>query len=277
MISKCYFPKDLKVRQVVNFMGYVEILPDDVTDGWFGLLTNGTTNITISLGSSDVEYNNSKGNSLLFTSYSLPTALKKKKGMKFLQLQLKPFGFYYLKQMPSTDLCNKILTLDTFFKSSECEMLLDKLLSSSSPEKIFETMESFLSERLDLDRFDNRLPYSISLIKKQQDIGLDHLSDAVCLSPRRFRELFRNMTGLSPSYNKKVVRFKSASKQMEQAPNIPLTQIALANNYYDQAHFIKDFKTFSGITPKQFLRQKVKSADFYNFDLDNIHKFAKSD
>jgi len=47
-----------------------------------------------------------------------------------------------------------------------------------------------------------------------------------------------------------------------------LTKIAYESDYYDQAHFIKDFKKFTGTTPKEFLKDDnmALSAIFYKTD-----------
>lgn len=63
-------------------------------------------------------------------------------------------------------------------------------------------------------------------------------------------------------------RLQTALKMLLSHKTETLTQIAYENEYYDQAHFIKDFKEFTGTNPKEFLedRQNVLSSLFYKKD-----------
>jgi transcriptional regulator GlxA family with amidase domain len=70
------------------------------------------------------------------------------------------------------------------------------------------------------------------------------------------RQLERNFTkqiGLSPKQLSKVIRLQATLQMLLNQTTETLTDIAYENEYYDQAHFIKDFKEFTGITPKDFL------------------------
>lgn len=89
------------------------------------------------------------------------------------------------------------------------------------------------------------------------------------LSKRRQLERnFMKQIGISPKQLGKVIRLQAALKMLLNHKTETLTQIAYENDYYDQAHFIKDFKEFTGINPKEFLedRQNVLSSLFYQKD-----------
>ena len=74
--------------------------------------------------------------------------------------------------------------------------------------------------------------------------------------------------GISPKQLGNVIRLQTALKMLLNHKTETLTQIAYENEYYDQAHFIKDFKEFTGTNPKEFLedRQNVLSSLFYKKD-----------
>ncbi|MFD0878251.1 helix-turn-helix domain-containing protein, partial [Massilia pinisoli] len=42
-----------------------------------------------------------------------------------------------------------------------------------------------------------------------------------------------------------------------------LTAIAYEGNYYDQAHFIKDFKAFTGVSPKKFYANNLRMSALF--------------
>ena len=70
---------------------------------------------------------------------------------------------------------------------------------------------------------------------------------------RQLERKFKKQIGISPKQLGKVIRLQTALKILlnDEAEN--LTSIAYKSEYYDQAHFIKDFKEFTGINPKEFL------------------------
>ena len=75
---------------------------------------------------------------------------------------------------------------------------------------------------------------------------------------------------MSPAYYRKIIRFNKAAQLLSSDSNSSLTEISYACGYFDQAHFIKDFREFGGISPSEFLRFKSKSSDFYNYIISEL-------
>ena len=74
--------------------------------------------------------------------------------------------------------------------------------------------------------------------------------------PARRKQLerkFHKQVGLSPKQLGKIIRIQAALKLLLSRQNESLTHIAYESEYFDQAHFIRDFKDFTGINPKDFL------------------------
>jgi len=179
-------------------------------------------------------------------------------------IQLHSYGMFFLSGIPVDRMQDNLLPMEYFFKSSSLDRITDRLKSINSSKERFRQMESFMLEEIGSTEIDPRLPYSISMLKRDPNLKMDHLSDALCLSNRGMQKLFKKYVGMSPSYFKKIKRFNEATQQLLEHPNVPLTSIALQCGYYDQAHFIKDFKEFGNITPSHFLKLDIKSSDFYN-------------
>lgn len=78
------------------------------------------------------------------------------------------------------------------------------------------------------------------------------------LSLRQFERKFKKITGFSPKHFHRISRFEKATDTCRQA-NLKMTDIAYRFGYFDQAHFTKDFKQFSGFTPLAY--QNVASLD----------------
>jgi methylphosphotriester-DNA--protein-cysteine methyltransferase len=74
------------------------------------------------------------------------------------------------------------------------------------------------------------------------------------LSKRRQLERnFSKQIGISPKQLGKVIRLQAALKMLLNNHSEKLTNIAYESHYYDQAHFIRDFKEFTGTTPTEFI------------------------
>ena len=75
---------------------------------------------------------------------------------------------------------------------------------------------------------------------------------------------FSLAVGLSPKQLSKTVRLQAMLKMLLNKEPTSLTALAYEGEYYDQAHFIKDFKEFTGLTPKEFYGDRLEmSALFY--------------
>ena len=55
----------------------------------------------------------------------------------------------------------------------------------------------------------------------------------------------------------KIMRFQKTILQIEEADAIRWSELALQNGFYDQPHFINEFRNFSGFTPGEYMARKV--------------------
>jgi len=85
------------------------------------------------------------------------------------------------------------------------------------------------------------------------DLSLNQLAIAAKVSPFHFARLFKNTTGLAP--HKFVLRLRlERAKRLISSRQLPLTDIALAVGFFDQAHFTNVFRRAFGMTPKAFAK-----------------------
>ena len=99
---------------------------------------------------------------------------------------------------------------------------------------------------------------SIQMIVKQGGRqNVNQLASQNFLSVRQFERNFKTYAGFSPKLYSRIVRFQSTLAYYKQ--NIPLAAIALENGYYDQSHFIHEFRQFSGHNPKAYFSGTTES------------------
>lgn len=102
-----------------------------------------------------------------------------------------------------------------------------------------------------------------AIIHSQGQLGMTALAGQVNINRRNMERRFAAVVGISPKQLSKVVRLQATFKMMEQKKFTNLTSLAYENGYYDQAHFIKDFKEFTGTSPKSFYEDNLKFATLF--------------
>ena len=121
-------------------------------------------------------------------------------------------------------------------------------------------VEGFLLKEVnylkDLDRFDKVMAFSMARV---ENIRVEAMADEACLSFRQFERKCRERMGMSPKLFIKLVRFSRAYRLHELNPQLNWTTIAQLNGYFDQAHLIRDFKQFTGVSPG-FLKEELALA-----------------
>ena len=85
-------------------------------------------------------------------------------------------------------------------------------------------------------------------------VTVRYLLECLNISERQFEKRFTQTVGLTPQFYIRVKRFAEAMRLMQTGRYQRLTDVAHALNYYDQSHFIKDIKAFSGATPKSLFQ-----------------------
>lgn len=114
--------------------------------------------------------------------------------------------------------------------------------------------------RLDLNPF---VEFAVNrIIQNPDQSSISAISKKVGYSQKHLIKIFKEHVGMAPKSFLKIIRFQKAITEIEKNKTANWASIALESGYYDQAHFINDFKDFSGFTPGEFIRMK---SDFTNY------------
>ena len=166
----------------------------------------------------------------------------------FFAVCLQPYVVPILLSLPGTDLMNK------FFPGSDFEpfrQLADLLIGLPSNDERTKGALSELSKiNQQLEAFD---PDFCKLVKEMSGLNPQDLQSTIAkaeLSTRQFQRKFKALTGYTPVHYLRIARIQTI---LDQTNPKDLTRLALAFGYYDQSHFINDFKKITGgITPSQY-------------------------
>ena len=158
-------------------------------------------------------------------------------------------------QQPIHELFRESLSLDNFMLISELLILEEKLQESKSDNQKIAVIENFLISKLNPGTQDLLVLSAISMIYKGKgNIRMKDLAKALHTSPSPLEKRFRQKVGTSPKKFSSLIRFKHAIAQYR--PDRPLTDLSYEAGYYDQAHFIKEFRNFAGDSPEIFFGRK---------------------
>lgn len=181
-----------------------------------------------------------------------------------------PYGFSNFIKKSIHELADKETPLTSLFEESIAIELEQKIIKALSTRARIEEVERFLLDKLrDQTIIDNILKSTIDALSQTKgsapinSILKDHLSKR-----RSLERKFSKQVGLSPKQLGKIIRIQAALKMMLNKQGENLTQVAYESEYYDQAHFIKDFKEFTGINPKEYINddQMMLSSLIYSKD-----------
>ena len=166
-----------------------------------------------------------------------------------------PYGFANFIDLPLNELGNKETPLNKLFGDEKAEQLSQKIIQAKTTNERIDIIERFLFDRLnDQATIDNIVKSTIDtmfLSKGSKPLNIILKNDLT--KRRQLERKFTKQIGISPKQLGKVIRLQATLKMLLNQTTETLTDIAYECEYYDQAHFIKDFKEFTGITPKEFL------------------------
>lgn len=127
------------------------------------------------------------------------------------------------------------------------------LASCRSAEKMAERLAAFLRRRR--IEGDPKIERAVShLLDGSGVVDLESLAPGAALSERQFRRRFEMAVGLPPKRFVRLIRFQRVFEQRLENDALAWSRVALDCGYYDQAHFNRDFKAFTGARPRDILK-----------------------
>jgi AraC-like DNA-binding protein len=196
-----------------------------------------------------------KGNSKIFGVITGRfTQLLKDTGRVF-GIKFRPGAFYpFVKTSVSSFTDSSVDVLDIF--GADGSALEGTILSLEDEEAMVEAAEAFLRERLP------QCDPNVETINRVVDtivadgaiVKVDDVVNRLGLSKRGLQRLFNQYVGVSPKWVIKRYRLHEAAEKLAHGQVEDWPALALELGYFDQAHFIKDFKSIVGKTPAEYAR-----------------------
>jgi AraC-like DNA-binding protein len=195
-----------------------------------------------------------------------PITIPSGNGSRILVVAFKRGRAYPFYPMPVSELTDHVVSADLIFRRSILE-LREQLLAAASIDQMFLLVETFLfgwaRDRLSSEYTSRCIEYAVSSIINQPNrLGFGQLSEQIGYSQKHFISLFKRQVGVSPKQYLKIMRFQKAVLELELGRPTDWSQFAWENGYYDQSHFIHEFRNFSGFTPGDYMQRKTDMLNY---------------
>jgi AraC-like DNA-binding protein len=154
---------------------------------------------------------------------------------------------------PVNELFEESVSLDNFLGKQQISIIEERLAEAENHMQRVAIIEQFLSAKLSRPNPDRLILAALQKIHCEKgNLKIRQLADTLFISNDAFEKRFRKIVGTTPKQYSSIVRMKSIVDQKPSGQSI--SAIAFESGYFDQAHFTKDFKLFTGQTPTDFFR-----------------------
>lgn len=185
-------------------------------------------------------------------------------------IKINPEGLPLFLDAGSKEIKNSHVGLDCLSNKALME-LEAKVFEKSIVQDKIKTVEDFMLERI--VNLNSKVDYVLfsQIVKyiryKRGAIRLNQLSEHFNISYKKIERLFQFYLGMAPKVYIRIIRFNSCIHLKNELEQLNLTQLGNEVGFFDQSHFIREFKSFSSLTPKDFFSKEMSSSESVLIDM----------
>lgn len=175
-------------------------------------------------------------------------------GSKIIGASVTPLGWQMLLGLPMHEMSNQKVPLDAICRF-DTALFTERIAAARSDTEMFGVVDGTFRDLLNTNRRFNEgfIGAASAWLLDPRSPGLDSFLAEIDLSHRQTDRLCRAYFGASPKRLHRLYRALHVSTQLAWTGETDWRQVA-GDQYYDQAHFIKDFRDLIGCTPGEFVR-----------------------
>lgn len=192
--------------------------------------------------------------SIVSSRMSRYSDVQMRKGAGCIAICFYPGAAYRFFNLPMHLLADRTLILSDLWNKGAGE-IESKLADAFSHNERSAIIQKYLLQQLMRNERDQQIAHCLEKIRRSAGhIHVSQLSSDTGISQRHLSRKFQQIVGLSPKEFLRVFRFIRSLDYLKKYPLLSLTEVAYESAYYDQAHFNRDYKSFTGHTPGQVAR-----------------------
>lgn len=177
-------------------------------------------------------------------------------------IKLYPAAFNQLFHIDISTYTDKVVPLQELI-STESEPLTELESNNVSIAERVQLAERWLESQLNNLKPQEKIEMCIhEIFNTHGMIDIEQLASNISLSTRQLERLFKKVIGLTPKFYSRIIRFNYIFEVMKEQKNTWI-RTALQSGYFDQSHFIKNFKEFTGDEPSNYGFDEKNLANFF--------------
>ncbi|GAB3422540.1 DUF6597 domain-containing transcriptional factor [Niabella aquatica] len=182
------------------------------------------------------------GQSTKYTEHKVTGAFK------IMGVYLQPTALKTLFNIEAFELNNQNVSLEHILD----EPILEKLVNAISVNEKIDIITHFFLNLIQQIRYNNRKAEFASALL-QNGKTLKEIQVEMNVSERSLERMIKQYVGISPKMFSRIIRFQSGLNTLRQTDFKNFTELAYMAGYFDQSHYIKEFKEFTGTNPTNFV------------------------
>lgn len=176
--------------------------------------------------------------------------------VKVFAVRFKPEGIYNIFGVPASILNERFEDM-TVLLGREFRDFSHKLREDASIDTMISRTENYLLKILHNNKINmSYVNQAAELIRNTKGIRIEDLPNRVFISQRQLEREFKYKVGISPKHYLRIIRINEVLRLLGENNTIELTSVAHHCGYFDQAHFINDFKRITGSNPTIFIKER---------------------
>jgi AraC-like DNA-binding protein len=230
------------------------------------LIPDGCIELIFNLGTPYRRYDSDNNAALLKHSHLVGERdryflIEQTRAVHLIAARFKPGGLHPFVRFPIAEVTNQTIDLDLIF-GSRIKELEAKLFETRNHQRKIDLLQQALLQQLKEPVSHAMTNAALKLIRQHHgNISVDALTRDLGVNYKYLERHFLQIVGLTPKMFARIARFQYVMQTLRYTAFHAWPSLALDCGYYDQAHFIKEFKAFTGATPSEFIARQNQIAE----------------
>lgn len=178
----------------------------------------------------------------------------------FIAVRFHPWGAHQFLPVPMLDVADRATPADEAWRRPDVREIEERIGTAATDEERVNAVQAFLLRHLEKHRRPDVSGLVRTLWRTPPPVRIDRIAESLGVGQRRLERTFESHLGMTPKHLTRLTRFLRACRRLRNAPDARLTGVAYDAGFYDQAHFIHEFRAFAGMTPGKFAANARVSA-----------------
>ncbi len=178
-------------------------------------------------------------------------------GIRVIGLGFYPHTAHYFTKINSKLLTDQIIDVDSFLSTRNKIYLNQSQVASKNDidKMVYQIQKNVFQIIKQSKSIGKQAVYTQeivkSILKNKGNFNISSIAKSLCVSERYVQILLNEYVGLNPTQYGRIIKFLNSIKLIKES-NRTLTSISYDLGYYDQSHFVRDFKKFTGQSPTSY-------------------------